>query len=280
MHKSDRLHLEDIAETIERSTLWEQIVYLEQVGSTNDVAKELASQGAPAGTVVVAEEQTAGRGRLDRRWVAPRHTSLLCSVLLRPDLRPAQGHRLTMLFSMAAADAVAAMVDLSVALKWPNDLIAGPQTRGGEVPGGRTYPTWRKLAGILTESGVIDGDLAFAVVGIGINVNVPRDVLPDLAPNATSILAETGRRMDRTALLVNLLQAIEARFERLRGGENPHREWASRLTTLGRRVRATTAEGFLHGVAEGVDQDGALLLRLEDGSRRRLLAGDVTLARD
>jgi BirA family biotin operon repressor/biotin-[acetyl-CoA-carboxylase] ligase len=184
-----------------------------------------------------------------------------------------------MLCSMAAADAIQEAANLSVALKWPNDLVARSRVWKS------ASAEWRKLAGILTETELVKADsedrhaLAFVVVGIGINVNVPRDALPRLAPDATSILAETGRETNRTALLTALLEATEARYGRFRRGENPHHEWSKRLVTLGRHVRVATAEEVLHGVAEAVDEDGALLLRTARGSLRRLLVGDVTLAR-
>jgi BirA family biotin operon repressor/biotin-[acetyl-CoA-carboxylase] ligase len=236
------------------------------------VAKDLASQGTPEGVVVVTDEQTAGRGRLNRAWIAPAGTSLLCSILFRPDLRPSQANRLTMLCSMAAADAVEQTAGLSVGLKWPNDLIVESRTLSLKAP------SWRKLAGILTETGLVGDDLVFVVVGIGINVNVPDEALPGLAPHATSILAETGRRTDRSELLDALLERVEARYRRLKSGENPHKEWSSRLVTLGQRVQITTTEAVMLGTAEGVDEDGALLLRTDQGSTRRLLTGDVTLS--
>jgi BirA family biotin operon repressor/biotin-[acetyl-CoA-carboxylase] ligase len=236
------------------------------------MAKELASQGAPQGTVVVADEQTAGRGRLNRRWIAPPGTSLLCSILFRPNLLPSQVNRLTMLCSMAAADAVEEVARLPVGVKWPNDLIVRSQVAN------RRSQDWRKLAGILTETGLIGDDLAFAIVGIGINVNVPPEALPGLAPQATSILAETGREIDRAELLAALLQHVEMRYQRLKTGENPGQEWGSRLITLGQRVKVITPEDVLNGMAEAVDEDGALLLRTDDGSVQRLLAGDVTLS--
>jgi BirA family biotin operon repressor/biotin-[acetyl-CoA-carboxylase] ligase len=126
---------------------------------------------------------------------------------------------------------------------------------------------------------LIGDHLDYAIVGIGINVNVPSEALPQLAPRATSVLAETGCATDRLELLVALLMRVESRYERLRNGENPIQEWASRLVTLGRRVEVTTSEDVLHGVATGVAQDGALLLQMDDGTLRRLLAGDVTLSR-
>jgi len=272
MVEVERLRAEKVRRTFAASALWRKIVYLEQVGSTNDVAKDLASQGAPSGTVVIADEQTAGRGRLERRWVAPPHTSLLCSIMLRPDLRPRQAHQLTMICSMAAADAIEELANLPVALKWPNDLVAE-----SHIPKASS-PTWRKLAGVLTETGLIHGHLAFVVVGIGINVNVPQEALAELASNATSILAETGRAIRRSALLIELLETTEERYQRLQGGEKPHHEWSTRLVTLGRPVQVITPEGVLEGVAEGVDGDGALLLRTQQGALRRLLVGDVTLS--
>jgi BirA family biotin operon repressor/biotin-[acetyl-CoA-carboxylase] ligase len=125
---------------------------------------------------------------------------------------------------------------------------------------------------------VIGEQLDFAIVGIGVNVNVEPEVLPSLAPDATSILAEVGGPVNRLALLVAFLSGVEQRYDALRAGQSPHREWTARLATLGQRVQATTSEGVLNGVAESVDEDGALLLRLPNGSLRRLLAGDVTLA--
>ena len=242
------------------------LLILPRTGSTNDVAKELAAQDAPEGTVVLADEQTSGRGRLERRWSAPAGACLLCSILFRPALLPTQALWLTMLCAMAAADAVQQVAGLRASLKWPNDLIV-------------ESANWKKLAGILTETGIIGERLAFVVVGIGINVNVaPRD-LPNLAPNAASILAETGREVDRVALLAALLAEVEARYARLRAGPSPRAEWAARLATLGQRVNATTSKGTLSGVAETVDEDGALLVRTPDGALHRFLAGDVTLAR-
>jgi BirA family biotin operon repressor/biotin-[acetyl-CoA-carboxylase] ligase len=242
------------------------LVLLPRTGSTNDVAKELADRSAPAGTVVLADEQTAGRGRLGRHWSAPAGTCLLCSILFRPDLVPTEAQSLTMLCAAAAADAVERVAGLPVSLKWPNDLIVKSQN-------------WRKLAGILTETGVIGERVSFVVVGIGINVNVTPRELPTLAPDATSILAETGREVDRARLLAALLAGVEDRYTQLEAGESPHAEWTARLATLGQRVEAITSEGTIAGVAESVDGHGALLLRTPDGELHRLIAGDVTLAR-
>lgn len=268
----NELSREALQAALETSGLWSEILTFDQTESTNDVAKRRGRQGAPEGLVVAADEQTAGRGRLERRWIAPAGTSLLSSLLFRPDLPLERAHQMTMISSLAAADAVEAVAGLPPALKWPNDLIVSstlPEARG----------EWRKLGGILTETELTGDRLAFIVVGIGINVNVAAGDLPAVDPNATSILAETGETVDRTELLLALLSGAETRYGALREGLSPHQEWSERLATLGQRVTAQTSDGALHGVAEGVDPNGALLLRTEDGSVRRLIAGDVSLAR-
>ena len=263
-----------------------ELVYLPRTGSTNDVAGELAAQGAPEGAVVLADEQVAGRGRMGRRWLAPPGTCLLLSILFRPDLPPVQAQRLTMLCSLAAADAVEQVAGLHVDVKWPNDLVVRREIADCklQIPKVR-FPishlqsqSWRKLAGVLTETGVVGERLDFVVVGIGINGNVEPEALSALAPDATSVLAEVGRPVDRVALLVALLSGVERRYGALRAGASPHREWVGRLVTLGQPVTVTTSPGVLTGVAESVDEDGALLLRTPDGALRRLLAGDVVLA--
>jgi len=263
-----------------------ELVYLPRTGSTNDVAGKLAAQGAPEGTVVLADEQVAGRGRMGRRWLAPPGTCLLLSILFRPDLPPAQAQRLTMLCSLAAADAVEQASGLHVDIKWPNDLVVrrkNPKSKiqnpkSGSLISDRPSRSWRKLAGVLTETGVVDQSLDFVIVGIGINGNVEPEALSALAPDATSVLAEVGRPVDRVALLVALLSGVERRYGALRAGASPHREWVGRLATLGQPVTVTTSAGVLVGVAESVDEDGALLLRTPDGRLRRLLAGAVVLA--
>jgi BirA family biotin operon repressor/biotin-[acetyl-CoA-carboxylase] ligase len=263
--------LSDIESILTTSVFGRAFTHLPTTGSTNDVAKEMAIQGAPEGTVVVADEQTTGRGRMGRRWLAPPSTCLLCSILFRPELLPTQAQRLTMICALAAADAVDAAAGLQARLKWPNDLVVEcqmPKVKSQE---------WRKLAGVLTETGITGEHLEFVVVGVGINVNVEPEELPNLNLNATSVLAETGHRIDRAELLAEMLVGVERRYEALKAGTNPHREWAERLATLGQRVQATAARETLVGVAESVDEDGVLLLRTDDGTLHRLVVGDVTL---
>jgi BirA family transcriptional regulator, biotin operon repressor / biotin---[acetyl-CoA-carboxylase] ligase len=231
------------------------------IASTMDAARALAEAQAPEGTLAITDEQTAGRGRLQRTWWAPPGTSLLMTLVLRPRLDPRQAQRLTMVCSLAIDDAIRDVCDLEAQIKWPNDvLIAG-----------------KKVCGVLTELGLMGNRLEYALVGMGINVNTDFGSAPPLMAPATSLWMEAGHRVSRLDLLVALLAGIERRCEALSQGQSFHHEWASRLATLGQQVQATSGEERWCGLASGVDKDGALLIRLPGGAVRRVLAGDVTL---
>ena len=255
------LSVESIKRGLKTELIGQSMVYYPSLGSTNDLLKGLAAQGAPEGTLVIADEQMAGKGRLDRKWLAPPGTSLLLSLLFRSDLAPSQAPRLTMICSLAIADAIEGLTGLSVGLKWPNDIFI----RG------------KKAGGILTESGTTGGHLDYVVVGMGLNVNLAISALPELSGMATSLSQELGREVSRLELLWKTLEGIETRYNSLRRGESPHEDWAARLINLGHQVQVTTPREVLAGWAEGVDADGALILRTPDCQRKRVLAGDVTL---
>lgn len=231
-----------------------RLYWFEQVTSTNDVARSLAEQGAPEGTVVVARVQTAGRGRLGRRWVSP-PGGLWLSVVLRPIAAPHELPRLGLAVGVACSRAVERTCGLRVGLRWPNDLVADG----------------RKVGGILVES---NPEVRWVVVGIGLNLSVPRDQLPE---GAVSLEEVVGGPVERGALLRSLLAELELVYELYRGGDwaTLLDWWRSRSTTLGRRVRVHVASGVYEGVAEDVDEDGALWVRLPDGQRKRVVAGDV-----
>lgn len=248
-------------EGLETEFVGQNLVYHPAIASTNDEARRLARAGAPEGTLVIADYQIAGRGRLERRWEAPAGSSLLMSIIFRPRLAAYQVQRLTMICGLAAVDAIEAQTGLQVGLKWPNDLVIGGA----------------KLGGILTEIELEGKRVDHAVVGLGLNVNLDPGRLPqDLLMVATSLSHLLGREVPRLPLLRGLLQAMELRYRALEAGQLPQAEWAGRLATLGQPVAVSTLGGSVEGVAEGVNKDGALLVRRADGRLETILAGDVS----
>jgi len=257
----DHLSASSIQSALDTKIVGRVVHYFAATGSTNAVLKARAERGAPEGTVVITDLQTAGKGRLGRRWLAPAGSSLLMSILFRPPLAPPQLARLTMLCSLGVLDGVRSTTGLTLQLKWPNDLLVGD----------------KKVAGILTESSLAGDQVEFAIVGIGLNVNFDPASVEGIPETATSLSNALGQHVPRLPLLVSILSAIDARYHRLRAGELPHAEWASHLVTLGQVVQVTTPQGIEVGVAEGVDADGALLLRRDDGRLIQIVAGDVSL---
>lgn len=251
-------------------TRFTDIRWVDQTGSTNADLLARAAAGDPEGVVVLAEEQTAGRGRLGRTWSAPAGSSLLLSVLLRPALAPADAHLTTVAVALAAADACLEVAGVSATLKWPNDLVV--ESEGGT----------RKLAGILAESVVQADELEAVVVGLGCNVNWPIELPDDLADIATACNHLAGRDVDRVALLAALLVHLEHRCEQLASGPGRAsltRAYRERCSTLHRRVRVELADESIEGQAIDVTDSGHLVLEVdgEQGvvDRIEVVAGDV-----
>jgi BirA family biotin operon repressor/biotin-[acetyl-CoA-carboxylase] ligase len=254
----DLMDIECVRRSLTTRRIGRELIYLPSTGSTMDVARDRADQGAAEGLVVVAEEQTAGRGRLGRTWVAPAGVNLYVSILVRPSLDTMK--RLGIITPLAVADAVAAVSGLDVGFKWPNDVRIGG----------------RKLCGILIEGELSANHPDRAVVGIGLNVNLDAAAFPEIAGTATSIARELGRPVGREATLAALLNAFERRYDDPDGAAL-RLAWRARLETLGQEIDVTFAGHTDHGIAEDVDDDGSLILRRRDGSRITLPAGEVTL---
>lgn len=252
------LTADTITRGLQTQTLGQRIVFYERVGSTNDVAKQLADAGEPEGTLVIADEQTAGRGRLGRTWVAPPHSSILMSLVLRPALVPHQVARVTMAVALGACVAIRAETGLEVQIKWPNDLLV----RG------------KKLAGILSEAGIVGDELEYVVVGIGVNVNFNAAAVAEIPNDATTLADELGQSLSRVRLVQALLHRIEEYY--LRVNENLVPEYSDHLSTLNQWVRVQTLAGIEEGWAERVNENGALILRRADDSHIELVAGEVT----
>jgi BirA family transcriptional regulator, biotin operon repressor / biotin---[acetyl-CoA-carboxylase] ligase len=248
-----------------------RVLHLEETGSTNDEAARLAAHGAPDGTLVVADAQTAGRGRLGRSWFSPPGAGLYASVVIRPRSTPASAVEglLTLAGGVALAEGLRGATGLAVELKWPNDLM---------TPGGQ-----RKLGGILTEGSSDSGGLAFIIFGFGINLtgsfDTPQGRAFDarLAGRATSLEAELGRPVDRSVVLVECLAALAARLRDLAEGRTAEirRQWQQFAPSArGRAVEWTADAGRRCGVVEGIDDSGALLVRV-GSSVERIISGEV-----
>lgn len=241
----------------------------QKLDSTNTVLTKLAEDGAPAGAMVIAEYQAQGRGRQARRWHAPAGSSLLFSLLFRPHWPAQKAHWLTMIAGLAAVTAIETHTSLRTALKWPNDVMIWDEKLG--------EPQWCKAGGILLESQLEQDRLNRAIVGIGLNINIPRRELPSGVVAATSLFAAGGRRHIRIPILASLFQKLESLYEQAADGDSPQRAWNERLITRDRPVRVTTPDDVVEGLALGSDEWGRLLVRTSDGEIHHFSAGDVTL---
>jgi BirA family biotin operon repressor/biotin-[acetyl-CoA-carboxylase] ligase len=258
-------HLRLLAAQATTQFMGRPLVYAPRLASTQALVARLADLGWSEGLVVLAEEQTAGRGRQGRTWWAPAGQALLLSLLLRPGLSSHRSFEIMMLASLAAAEAIESVCAAPVALKWPNDLYI----RGRKV-GGILIETQLSLTGIEVER---------AIIGIGINVAVDFTDQPSLAESATSLHLEASQAPEREALLWSLLDRCEAHYEAVLAGHSCHAPWAGRLLWVGERVEVVTAEAPLAGVMRGVDEMGALLIERPDGRLETIWAGDVSLRR-
>jgi BirA family biotin operon repressor/biotin-[acetyl-CoA-carboxylase] ligase len=240
-----------------------RVTYRPAVGSTNDLALSLAADGAPEGTVVIADCQHAGRGRRGREWFSPPGAGVYLSAVVRPSGPAGAVPLLTLAAGAAAASGVRSASGLPVELKWPNDLVIGRP--------------WRKLGGVLSETAGSAGRIEAVIVGIGINL-LSAAYPPDIADRATSIETELGRLVERGAVVAAILAALAVAVERLRAGDYDGicRDWRAfaAVGLNGAVVRWTDRDGEHRGRARDIDRDGALVVDV-DGRAARLVAGEV-----
>jgi BirA family biotin operon repressor/biotin-[acetyl-CoA-carboxylase] ligase len=266
----DRLYPEEIDPKLHTRWLARKIHWFESLDSTNRVALDLARSGAAHGTAVIAEGQTAGRGRLGRSFFSPSYQSLYTSVVLRPLLSTAEAPTTILAAAIAVADSVATETrdEAAVELKWPNDVLL----------------EGRKVSGILMEMGAEASRVGFLILGIGVNLNVEGEAFPaEFRASATSVRAHMGHLVDRVAFAARLYDTLEEVLDRhAEGGFGSLRpRFVARFRTAGRRVRVTDVGGEeTEGDALGVDGEGALLVRRDDGQTQRVVAGDVALAKE
>jgi len=246
-------------------TVWAgrgEVVYEPQMNSTNIRAKEMARAGAPHGSLAVCDHQTAGRGRMTRRWETPAGEALTQSMVLRPKVTVEQAQLCTFAAALAAAKAIEEVCpELKPGIKWPNDVVIGS----------------KKCVGILCEM-VLDGSGCAIIPGVGININ-QKAFDGELLDKATSLLMETGRTIDRWQVLCAYLKYMEQAVDALEkeGLEGILQEYLSRSVTLGSRVRVVGTDVEFVGTAKAVDETGALIVTDESGTDRRVLSGDVSV---
>ncbi len=259
----DILSKSEIESRLDGGWIGKQVYFAEEVDSTNTWGKRLAEEGAPHGTLVVADEQTQGRGRRGRSWQSPKGTNISMTLILRPDLEPARASMLTIVMGLSVAQGLKELLKLPVQIKWPNDAVLNGH----------------KLCGILTEMSAQIDYINYVVVGTGINVNLP-EVPEELKDIATSLLIETGHRVNRAEVIGAVLRAFARNYESflvagdLTGLLNAYNEI---LANRDRQVRVLDPKEPYEGVALGINARGELLVRKADGSISEVYAGEVSV---
>lgn len=259
MDTPDLMSPDEIKLGLGTEILGREIISYAETGSTNDVALNLAAGGAREGTLVVAESQTRGRGRRDRKWLSPMGTSILASLVLRPPITAYEAQSITITTAAAVAQAIRNITQIPASIKWPNDVIIGH----------------RKVSGILTEMRTEKGWVSFMVVGIGVTVNIRRERLPaEIKDIATSLSAELGHNVSRIALLQEILRQLEQRYVKVKERETDTliAEWKDLLVTIGRNVRINLPRRVITGRAVDIDETGALLIQTDTGQIQRITA--------
>ena len=250
-----------IADQIHTKWAGKTVHFARETDSTNLWIKRLAKEGAPEGTLALAEFQSAGRGRLGRSWEVPEGTSVMMSILLRPKFEPQYAPTLTLVMGMAVAKAVKKL-GFDVSIKWPNDVVV----------------SHKKICGILTEMGVRDGKIDYAVIGVGINVNI-REFPEEMADKATSLYLESGREFDRSQIPGLVMEAFEEYYEKFAATcdlSGLKEEYESILANYNQPVRVLAKEPY-EGVARGITDGGELLVEKTDGTIVAVSAGEVSV---
>lgn len=240
-----------------------EIHIFEEIDSTNKKGMELGNRGSPEGTIILAETQSKGKGRLGRNWISPRGNIYL-SVILRPDIFPSRAPLITLMAAVASTYALRKAINVPASIKWPNDI-----TLNG-----------KKVGGILTEMNSEMYRINYIVLGIGINVNMDSSSLPpDVRVTATTLKETIGRNLPRIEILSVLLKELDGWYKIFlnKGHEPVLEEWRRLSPGLGKRVKVASLDRIIEGVDEGIDNYGRLLVRLENGEVERITSGDVTI---
>jgi BirA family biotin operon repressor/biotin-[acetyl-CoA-carboxylase] ligase len=240
-----------------------EILFFETVSSTNTVALELAEK-ATEGTVVLADSQDKGRGRLGRIWISPSGVNIYMSIILRPQIKPKDGSLITIMSAVACAEAIRNVTGVKITTKWPNDLMIKN----------------KKVGGILTELKTQQQKITSAIVGIGINVNTDvREFPVDMKQRATSLKNEAGVSYSREPIVAEILNEMDRWYKTLTTLEKEAilQAWKNLTSTLGRKVKIITPQETITGTAEAIDNEGMLIVRLPSGKSKRINSGDLKI---
>lgn len=254
----------DVKQGLGTKIIGKEILHYAEVASTNTLAMDLARTGAVDGTVVIAETQTGGKGRLGRTWASPAG-NLYVSVVLRPAVPISKAPLITLMGAVAVASGLRRQCGVPAGIKWPNDILL----------------SGKKVSGLLTEMSAEPDRIRHIVLGIGVNVNMDcRALPPEVRRMSTTLAAAVGKRVDRTALLRTLLAELDLWYRRfLQNDGEVLAAWKELNVTLGHRVTVRGGGATQEGLAAGVDAEGRLMLKLDDGSLRQVAAGDVTIVK-
>ncbi len=258
----DKLFADEISHKLGTKVLGQHIISYEEINSTNDAIFRLGEQGVKEGVCVFAEHQKKGRGRLGRDWNSPKGKNILVSILLRPPMTPSEASRLTLVAAVSVVKTVQKITGIQAGIKWPNDVLFKN----------------KKLCGILTEMNAEADRVNFVVLGIGLNVNSKTSELPE---GSTSLKEMAGKEVSRIKTAQELLKQLESDYTDLKKGrfESLAEDWERYSVTSGRRVTATLTGRKIHGQATGIDRDGALWIRTDQGLQEKVTAGDIQYLR-
>jgi len=261
---SHALQPQQIEKALTGRSIGQRIIYYPRIDSTNRAARALALQEGAHGWVVLADEQSAGRGRLDRSWLSTAGEDILASIIVYPELSAADAFRMTMIASIAAVRAIERVCAVACGIKWPNDI----------------FLNGKKLCGILSEGRIEQERMQFMVIGIGLNVNSSMAGRGDLETGAISLLDATGTRHDRSALIIALLEEFDALYASSgagQAGERIQQLWQQHAMMLGRRVSVHNGDYAVSGIARDVMPDGSLIVQEPTGREHIIVCGDLSL---
>jgi len=261
------LSLQELKKELAGEIIGHSIHYFQEIGSTNDEACRLGREGAPEGTVVVVNSQSAGKGRLQRSWFSPPGCNIYTSVILRPEFNPADAPQITIMAGLAAAQMIETYCPRKTRIKWPNDILLHG----------------KKVCGILAQMQAGADKIDFVVLGIGINVNIAADEFPPEIKNiATSIAAQTGVFQSRQDLLINLYKNLSKWYKTLtsNGFEIIRQEWLKMASLTGCEIQVKFRDEIIKGKALTIDERGALVMSDSKGKTVKILAGDASIMKE